>query len=76
MALLFGAGALADTSVNIVAITQWLPVTDEERNLKTPRIDPDAGAEALFWRVHVMDELRGEDPEAVLFNYIRIKVFN
>jgi hypothetical protein len=76
MALLFGAAALADTGVNIVAITQWLPVTDEERNLKTPRIDPDAGAEALFWHVHVMDELRGEDPEAVLFNYIRIKIFN
>ncbi len=76
MALLFGAGAVADDSVNIPAITQWLPVTDAERNLKTPRIDPDAGAEALFWRIHVMDEMRGEDPEAVLFNYIRIKIFN
>jgi len=76
MALLFGAGAVADTSVNIPAITQWLPVTDAERNLKTPQIDPDAGAEVLFWRIHVMDELRGEDPEAVLFKYIRIKIFN
>ncbi len=76
MALLVGPAARADNSVNIVAITQWLPITDEERNLKSPSIDPDAGAEALFWRVYVMDELRGEDPEAVLFNYIRIKVFN
>jgi hypothetical protein len=71
-----GAGAAAQTSVNIVNITQWLPVTDAERNLKAPQIDPNAGAEALFWRVHIMDELRGQDPEAVLFNYIRIKIFN
>ena len=35
----------------------WLPVTDAERDLKTPQVDKDAGAEILLWRVHVVDEL-------------------
>ena len=35
----------------------WLPVSDAERDLKTPRVDKDAGAEILLWRVHVVDEL-------------------
>ncbi|HXN49360.1 MAG TPA: DUF3857 domain-containing protein [Bryobacteraceae bacterium] len=76
IAVLLGGCAAASTSINVVAITQWLPVTDEERNLKAPKIDPDAGAEALFWRVHVVDEVKGQDPETVLYHYIRIKVFN
>jgi len=75
IALLLGGCAAASTSINVVAITQWLPVTDEERNLKAPTIDPEAGAEALFWRVHVVDAVQGEDPQTVLYHYIRIKVF-
>ena len=61
IAVLLGACAAASTSINVVAITQWLPVTEEERNLKAPTIDPDAGAEALFWRVHIVDGVQGED---------------
>lgn len=76
IAVLLGACSRASVSINIVAITQWQPVTDEERNLKTPRIDPEAGAEALFWRVHVVDAIQGEDPQTVLYYYLRIKVFN
>ena len=73
--LLWGCAA-ASASVNGVAITQWLPVSDEERNLKAPKIDPDAGAEALFWRVHIVDEMNGRDPQTVLYHYLRIKVFD
>ena len=76
IAVLLGRCDAASTSINVVAITQWLPVTDEERNLKAPKIDPDAGAEALFWRVHVVDDVKGQDAQAVLYHYIRIKVFN
>jgi transglutaminase-like putative cysteine protease len=82
IAMLLGASAAADQSVNriqsvnVVNITQWLPVTDEERNLNAPRIDPDAGAEALFWRVHVTTDIVGRDFEALLYHYIRIKIFN
>ncbi len=74
--MLLGVCAAASSSINVVAITQWLPVTDEERNLKAPTIDPEAGAEALFWRVHIIDDLKGKDPQTVLYHYLRIKVFN
>jgi len=74
--MLLGGCAAASSSINVVAITQWLPVTEEERNLKAPKIDPDAGAEALFWRVHIVDEVKGQDPQTVLYHYLRIKVFN
>jgi len=82
IAFLLGATAAATMPpVNVVAITQWLPVTDEERNLKAPTIDPDAGAEALFWRIHILDnyQAQGEqkaDVETILYHSMRIKVFN
>jgi hypothetical protein len=76
IAVLLGGCAAASASVNVVAITQWLPVTDEERNLKAPKIDPEAGAEALFWRVHIVDEFNGRDPQTVLYHYLRIKIFD
>ncbi|HEY1206046.1 MAG: DUF3857 and transglutaminase domain-containing protein [Bryobacteraceae bacterium] len=76
IAVLLGAGTAASAGTNRAAITQWLPVTEEERNLKVPAIDPEAGAEALFWRVHVVDTFQGDDPQTVLYHYLRIKVFN
>lgn len=53
----------------------WLPLTDAERNLKAPLVDKDAGVEAIFWRVHVMDDIRGQEVERSLFHYVRLKVF-
>lgn len=54
----------------------WLPVTDEERSLKAPKVDKNAGAEAIFWRTHVWDELLSSDWRRVYSHYARIKVFN
>jgi len=54
----------------------WLPITDAERNQKKPSVEPDAGAEILQWRVHVVDEFTGEDLQRVLYHYIRLKVFD
>ena len=55
----------------------WLPVTDAERNMKTPVVDKNAGVEALFWRVHVRDELIGSrDLQRVFYNYVRLKIFD
>ncbi len=76
IAVLLGGFVAARASTSIAAITQWLPVTDEERNVKAPKIEPGAGAEALFWRVYVVDDVRGQDSQTVLYHYIRIKVFN
>ncbi len=45
--------------------------------MKNPAVEKDAGVEALFWRVHVMDEFPGnQDIQRVLYHYIRLKIFN
>jgi len=55
----------------------WLPVTDAERNMKEPVVDKDAGVEAIFWRVHVRDEiLSRQDFQRVFYHYVRLKIFN
>src|SRR5947208_9871775 len=72
MALMASSGAAAPSGINI----EWLPVTPEEMSMKTSRVEKDAGAEALFWRVYVLDELDGYDPRSVLYHYVRIKIFN
>jgi hypothetical protein len=76
LAVLLGTSAAASSPLNVSAITRWLPVTEEERNLKASKVDPEAGAEALFWRVHVVDAVQGRDVQTVLYHYLRIKVFN
>src|ERR1700683_4500374 len=55
----------------------WLPVTDAERNMKSPVVEKDAGVEALFWRVHVRDEfMSGQELRRVLYHYVRLKIFD
>lgn len=56
----------------------WLPIPDAQRNLKSPSVEKDAGAEILLWRVHVVDELLGNnaDLQRVFYHYIRLKVFD
>jgi hypothetical protein len=60
------------TAVNIA----WLPVTDAERQMSAPIVEKSAGVEALFWRVHVLDEIQGQDLQRVLYHYVRLKIFN
>jgi hypothetical protein len=72
VALVFAGGCMEASNIQIA----WLPVTDAERNLKAPVVDKEAGAEALFWRVHVVDEVKGNDPQTIFYHYIRVKIFN
>lgn len=51
----------------------WKPITPAELELKTPIVEKDADAEALFWEVRVDD---GQPDELSLKNYIRVKIFN
>jgi hypothetical protein len=53
----------------------WKPVDPADLAAKTPKLDPAADAEALFWEVWVLDELDGGYPHTVLSNYLRIKIF-
>src|SRR5437870_9157486 len=55
---------------------EWLPITDADRQLKSPNVEKDAGAEILLWRVHVVDEYLSEGFQRVLYHYVRLKVFD
>jgi len=57
-------------------IVEWRPVDPADLALKAPRVDKEAGAEAIFWEVWVMDELQGSDTHTVLTHYVRLKIFN
>jgi hypothetical protein len=58
--------------------TTWLPISDAEREMKAPIVEKEAGAEVLLWRVHVVDELLGNNSELqrVFYHYIRLKIFD
>jgi hypothetical protein len=60
--LLFGALALSVRSAPAAVALEWKPVEPADLASKTPRVEKDADAEALFWEVWVMDELQGNDP--------------
>ena len=51
---------------------EWRAVDPGELALKTPTVDKDADAEALFWEVRLDDS---QPEEFSLKNYLRIKVF-
>ena len=50
----------------------WRAITPEELAMKTPKVDPDADAEAIFWEVRI-DDSSSEDLS--LQHYVRVKIF-
>ncbi len=50
----------------------WRPVSQAELDLKTPRVEPDADAEAIFWDVRVDDKKAGK---LSYRHYVRVKIF-
>jgi len=53
----------------------WRAINPAELESKTPVVEKDADAEALFWEVRVSDEAEGGTVRTVLTHYIRIKIF-
>ena len=51
----------------------WREVSPAELQMKTPQVEPDADAEAIFWEVRVDD---GSSEDLVMKHYIRVKIFN
>jgi hypothetical protein len=70
---LAGTGAFAAVPV-VTADNYWLPVTDAEIQMKAPVVDPKAGIEALFTRVHVADGYNSAYYRTSV-HYVRLKVF-
>jgi hypothetical protein len=56
--------------------TSWLPITDAEMAMKKPLVDKNAGVEAIFWHVHVVDEVSNTELRRALYHYVRLKVFS
>jgi hypothetical protein len=50
----------------------WKPLDPGDLSLKSPVVEKDADAEAIFWEVRIDDS---QPEELVLKNYVRIKVF-
>ncbi|HEX8249312.1 MAG TPA: DUF3857 and transglutaminase domain-containing protein [Pyrinomonadaceae bacterium] len=63
---LFAESAPAQTA------DEWRPVSPAELAMKTPQVEPDADAEAIFWEVHLDDKKR----KKLSYNhYVRVKIF-
>lgn len=50
----------------------WRPVTPAEMQMKTPQVEPDADAEAIFWEVRVDDKKANH---VSYLTYVRVKIF-
>ena len=78
--LLFGLGVLCATVFGFSAASAqhfgWKPVTSEELQQTSARVEPDADAEAILWEVYVTDESKQTDLQTVLHHYLKIKIFN
>jgi hypothetical protein len=59
----------------LVMAADWRAVNASEQAQKTPRVQPDADAEAIFWDVKIEDRLSGSDFSLAMNHYIRIKIF-
>src|SRR5208282_5158983 len=71
-------GAAQQKTMAPADFTAWLPLSDAERDQKSPLVEKDAGAEILLWRVHVVDELLGDNRsfQRVFYHYVRMKIFD
>jgi hypothetical protein len=50
----------------------WRPVSQAELDMKTPKVEPDADAEAIFWEVRVDDK---KASRLSYKHYVRVKIF-
>jgi len=69
----FGSIAFLVLAFNCSALAEdWRPISPADLTSKTPVVEKDADAEALFWEVRLDD---GEIDKTVLRHYLRVKIF-
>jgi len=51
---------------------EWREITPGELQMKSPKVDPDADAEAIFWEVRIDDS---SDANLTIKHYVRVKIF-
>lgn len=74
-AAFFIAGLCLTAGSSISRAEDWKPVDPADLQSKTPVVERDADAEAIFWEVRVQDEFDGGNLRTILWHYIRIKIF-
>jgi hypothetical protein len=52
---------------------EWREITPAELAMKTPKVEADADAEAIFWETRIDDS---SDNKLSKTNYVRVKIFN
>ncbi len=62
---------LSSQMVSAVNKDDWQPISPAELAMKTPKVEPNADAEAIFWEVRVDDSSQ----DLIMKNYIRVKIF-
>jgi hypothetical protein len=70
-----GAGLLSLLNASSANAAEWRPIDPAELAQKTPKIDPAADAEAIFWDTKIEDRYQGSDVSLALNTYVRIKIF-
>lgn len=50
----------------------WRPIDPEDLQLKTPKVEPDADVEAIFWEVRIDDS---SIDDLSMKHYVRVKIF-
>ena len=63
---------LASSQAVLAGGDDWREVTPAELQMKTPKVESSADAEALFWEVRVDDS---STEELALKHYVRVKIF-
>jgi hypothetical protein len=58
-------------SAHPVGDGDWRAVAPEELAMKTPKVEPDADAEAIFWEVRIDDS----SDDLAMQHYVRVKIF-
>jgi len=66
-------GLLLLSRIGIAA--DWKPVAASELSQTSPKVEPNADAEAIFWDVRIEDRVQGSDVSLAMNHYIRIKIF-
>lgn len=56
----------------VSAQTEWRSVTPAELQMKSPQVEPDADAEAIFWEVRLDDK---KSSRLSYKHYVRVKIF-
>ena len=67
MLLVSAVAAIADDGAPV-----WRPITPEELRMTTPKVEPEADAEALFWEVWIDDK---KLLSVYYEHYVRVKIF-